>query len=129
MVTFAAEQRTPITGSVPTLNETSFVNAYAGGGANVENTPLIQREQIQRAANKWNVEIVVIGIIARGSAGYGSDWDCIVNEIKPKMLHDMRFRLPKSELSRGDLGRARLEIWKGTIKKDEAHITFKPFRN
>lgn len=55
LVTFAAEQRTPITGSVPTLNETSFVNAYAGGGANVENIPLIQREQIQRAANKWNV--------------------------------------------------------------------------
>ncbi|MEG1592640.1 RHS repeat-associated core domain-containing protein [Chryseobacterium sp.] len=102
------------------------LNAAAGGGANILNIPLSQREQIQRAANKWNVEITVIGSRARGTANVGSDWDYIVNEIKPGMLHDMRFRLPKSALSRGELGRARLEIWKGTVKKNEAHITFKP---
>ncbi|MEM9981237.1 MAG: RHS repeat-associated core domain-containing protein, partial [Bacteroidota bacterium] len=107
----------------------SKVNVKAGGGAKVDNIPAADRLQIQRMADRWQVEITVTGSRARGTAKLGSDWDYTVNTVRPGMLHDMKFRLPKSELSRAELGRDRLEIFDGRvfpIHKNKEHITFTP---
>jgi RHS repeat-associated protein len=129
--TVEGEQTTPETTTNTASNNSTpvpRVNARAGGGAKVENILLPQQQQIQRMADKWQVEITVIGGRARGTHPE-SDWDYIVSEVKETMVHDMKFRLPKSPVSREEMGRARMEIFdaKNTkLKENLPHIKFTP---
>ncbi|MCC6371099.1 MAG: hypothetical protein IT236_08855 [Bacteroidia bacterium] len=107
------------------------INAISGGGANINNIRGIEQLQIQMNADKWEVEITVIGGRARGTSHIEADWDYIVSAVKPGMLHDLKFRLPKSPSNRTDIGRARLEIFdvrEYPVDKSKPHITFFPYK-
>jgi hypothetical protein len=107
----------------------TVIDARVGGGARIESIAKRQQEQIQKMADKWQVEITVIGSRARGTSHAESDWDCIVSEIKPRMIHDLKSNLPKSPASSAEIGRARLEIFNGQtypVDQTKAYIIFSP---
>jgi predicted nucleotidyltransferase len=106
------------------------LNVLVGGGASQNNIAIANQVAIQKMADKWGVEITVVGSRAKGGAHRESDWDYIVNgEITSKMMRDLRNNLPKSPVSSAEMGRERLEIFKQSshpLRESEPYIKFIP---
>nr|WP_321234790.1 nucleotidyltransferase domain-containing protein [uncultured Psychroserpens sp.] len=106
------------------------INANVGGSAKITNIRKIDQIKIQQMADKHKVEITVIGSQARGTAHPESDWDFIVSgQLSSKARRDLMKNLPKSPVSRAEMGRDRLEVFDASdtpLRTNEAYITFKP---
>lgn len=98
-----------------------------GGGAKLENLGK-NVERIQNIANKYELEIAVVGSRAGGTATPYSDWDYIITGGTSKARSSALFQLPKNlNAVKDGMGRPGSEILKGvTVNPQLPHIIFKP---
>lgn len=102
----------------------------AGGGASIENIPEGYRWRIQQFADKYDVEVTVVGSRAAGTANELSDWDYIISG-NSKIRKYARQQLPRGiaggEIGpRGETGIDVFNANNSPLNMDKPYITFSP---
>jgi RHS repeat-associated protein len=101
-----------------------FNSQSAGGGAKVENLSPADRQRIQGAADRNNVEISVVGGRARGVVGPSSDYDYVLNPDSTRLRKKLKNSLPEGPRGLGE--KRNLDFHDGPVDANEPHITFTP---
>jgi len=100
----------------------------AGGGAKIENLSTAQRARIQEIADRYGLEISVVGSRASGKANRLSDWDYIIKGGNSKSRSSALYKLPKnsSAIKDGNF-RPGSEILRNVdVDPNRPYISFRP---
>lgn len=118
---------------IPQLNNKSLVSTSgkAMGGAKLEYIAESTRDRIQAIADKYNLEITVVGSRAKGTNNEYSDWDYIIKGGNSKTRSSALFQLPKNpKATKGGEMRAGSEELKGVeVDENLPSINFSPKSN
>jgi hypothetical protein len=102
-----------------------------GGGAQIDNISPGVRDRIQRIADKYGIEITVVGSRAAGTAGAASDWDYIIGG-RAKERSNAKRELPRDS-NGGELDASGRETgidgWNAAnypVDQSKPYITFLP---
>ncbi|MEL1244926.1 RHS repeat-associated core domain-containing protein [Flavobacterium sp. DGU11] len=100
----------------------------AGGGAKLEYIAQQTRDRIQAVANKYELEITVVGSRASGKAEEHSDWDYIIKGGNSKSRSSALYQLPKNSKAAkdGDMRPGSEQLTGVEVDNSKPHITFTP---
>lgn len=92
----------------------------AGGGARIENIQPSRAAGLQRVANKFGMEVSLVGSRANGTATAISDWDLIVpSGTTSRVIHSLKYEL------RSVMGK-NIEVFRGVVDTSRPYIRFSP---
>ena len=128
------DSRPGVSGKTNTTNSNKSIDNKAlvslsgkpGGGAKLESIAKGTRDRIQAIANKYNLEITVVGSQAKGTSGEFSDWDYIIKGGNSKSRSSAMYQLPKNPKAAkdGDKRPGSEELKGVEVDKTKPHITF-----
>jgi RHS repeat-associated protein len=99
----------------------------ASEAAESTSSPLTKGEtkRIENAATRINEPITVVGSRASGTATANSDWDYVIKNVNSKGWDKIKNSLPGSK-SVIDNTKHNIDLFKGSVRTNEPHITIKP---
>ena len=94
----------------------------AGGGARVENIWPTIAAQIQAVADRYGVEIALVGSRATGTSHRASDFDFVIRA-PHRVRHSAKYLLPRGPRVNEEGG---IDIFAGPLDTSRPHILFFP---